>query len=230
MRLLTVLLVLGVGSCTRGNPSFGASDTEGGDAGQDSSADPSGDPSASTASTAGSADDANPGDDSGGASISATSPLETSVTDSDTAVDTGEPVRDCCEKHDRPGCHDDAVESCVCDVIKSCCDQAWESACVEKGITHCGARCEPPSTSDTGSGDASTTGAPGESSTGSSGGAMESSTGMPISCCNLDVEQIGCASDPRVEACVCENMSTCCTDVWSEECVNMATGECNAVC
>lgn len=49
---------------------------------------------------------------------------------------------DCCFGGGHVGCHDDAIESCVCSLVPSCCDGEWTDACALLATSSCAASCE----------------------------------------------------------------------------------------
>lgn len=231
MRLLTPLLLCwAIVGCTRGNPAFGAEDTGGSDTGRESG-DPSTDPSVSTSSDSMSST----GNVDSGTSGVTTSGSTSNSEESQSGVDTLEPARDCCQKHEAPGCDAPDVETCVCEAIDACCTDGWSSECVEKA-SHCNAGCAMSSTTqltDSGSDSDSMSGTSGGATGTTDGGTTTDGGGgttMGMSSC-CDVSAVGgCNADAEIEACVCELDNGCCNEVWDQNCVDLATENCSLVC
>jgi hypothetical protein len=230
MRLLTpLLLTWAIFGCTRGNPAFGAGDTDGSDTGRESG-DPSGDPSAGTSSDSMSSTG---NVESGTSGVTTSASTSNSSGESQSGADTLEPARDCCQKHEAPGCDAPDVEMCVCEAIDACCTEGWSSDCVEKA-SHCNAGCAMSSTTqltDSGSDSLSTTSDGGTSTTdgGTTTDGGGSTTIGSSPCC--DPSAIGgCNADAEIEACVCELDNGCCNEAWAQNCIDLATENCSLVC
>jgi hypothetical protein len=224
MRLPTpLLLVCAIVGCTRGNPAFGAGDTddtgrEGGDPTVESVSD-----SVSTTSNV----------DSGSSGITTTASTSNTTDDSLTGVDTLGPSRDCCAKHSEPGCDQDEVEMCVCSALEACCTEAWLDQCVEKASL-CNAGCAVSSSTGHDGGTESMGTSEGGTSTSigsvTDSASTEGGTTMGVAPCCEVAAVGGCNADPEIEGCVCKFDPSCCAEAWLQSCVDVATETCGLAC
>ena len=195
----------------------------------------------------------------GGASSTGAVAEESSTGDAqDASTDGGETGHggepgECCEPGDGVGCHDTAIERCVCELDPHCCDSVWDELCVEEvTIFGCGECSEPYGTG------------PRACCSPTSGPGCEDDAIAACVCaenpycchvawddkCVNAVESLGCGQceagppldadccvaqaspscvDPEISACVCAHDPYCCEETWDEVCVaNVDTHGCGA--
>lgn len=140
----------------------------------------------------------------------------------------------CCDAHDGPDCENPILSACVCEARPQCCEDAWDASCVDSvQALGCGLCGEPERCCEQSE-------APGCEVPAVQACVCEFD---PICCeerwdeqCVADVSLFGCGICPGatsccvadgapgctetdVQACVCEEHPSCCTEAWDFQCV-----------
>lgn len=150
-----------------------------------------------------------PGGSTVSTTVSTTDPSDPTIDPSTSDVTTGEPPQNiggCCEPHPETGCEIAGLSECVCNFEPQCCSDEWDALCVSAVDDYgCGVCPPPPTTTTTMTTSESDTDTP----------PMPDNT---EGCC-ITHDSTGCEY-PSIAECVCGPNPECCTDAWTEACID----------
>lgn len=155
---------------------------------------------------------------------------------------------DCCADHEGVGCSDMRCQDCVCGIDEQCCDERWDGRCADEAFNECAIDCTCEAAGDCC--------APNLGLGCDVQSCQDCVCGIDSDCCTnewdercVDEANVECAAscfcdmadccsphdtlgcdELSCQTCVCSIDSTCCTEVWDEQCSLEAAEECGTRC